>query len=156
MVVPDRVHHHGRMTGPRGTTLIELLFVLLLLGVLLALALPPLGRWRDAAATRSARDELAAGLAWTRLSAVSHGGSTLVVDAATGRFWTTTPGGPIRPPVSLRDRYDVRLDVGAEDRVILTFDALGLGRTASRTIRVRRGRAEAGLIISGYGRFRRW
>lgn len=144
------------MTGPRGTTVIELLVALLLLGVLLALSLPPMARWRDAVAARAARDELAAGLAWTRLSAVSHGGSTLVVDATSGTFWTMTPAGPARPPVSLTDRYAVRLDVGSGGRVSLEYDALGVGRHASRTIRFRRGRAEAGLVISGYGRFRRW
>ncbi|HUE76914.1 MAG TPA: prepilin-type N-terminal cleavage/methylation domain-containing protein, partial [Longimicrobiales bacterium] len=87
------------MTGPRGTTLIELLMVLLLLGLLLALAVPPMARWRDAVAARAARDELAAGLAWTRLSALSHGGSTIVVDAPTATFWTTTAAGPGRTPV---------------------------------------------------------
>lgn len=144
------------MTGPRGTTVIELMVALLLLGVLLALSLPSMARWRDAVAARAARDELAAGLAWTRLSAVSHGGSTLVVDAASGTFWTMTPAGAARKPVSLTDRYAVRLDVGSGGRVSLEYDALGVGRHASRTIRFRRGRAEAGLVISGYGRFRRW
>lgn len=136
--------------------MIELLVALLLLGVLLALSLPSMARWRDAVAARAARDELAAGLAWTRLSAVSHGGSTLVVDAASGTFWTMTPAGPVREPVSLTDRYAVRLDVGSAGRVSLEYDALGVGRHASRTIRFRRGGAEAGLVISGYGRFRRW
>lgn len=144
------------MTGPRGTTLIELLMVLLLLGLLLALAVPPMARWRDAVAARAARDELAAGLAWTRLSALSHGGSTIVVDAPTATFWTTTPAGPGRTPVNLAERYAVRLEMGSAERVSIEYDALGVGRHASRTIRFRRGRAEAGLVVSGYGRFRRW
>lgn len=144
------------MTGPRGTTLVELVMALLLLGLLLALAVPPMTRWRDAVASRAARDELAAGLAWTRLSAVSHGGSTLVVDAANGTFWMTTPAGPGRPPVNLADRYAVRLDVGSAEPVSLEYDGLGVGRHASRTIRFRRGGAEAGLVVSAYGRVRRW
>jgi len=42
------------------------------------------------------------------------------------------------------------------DTVVLRFDALGVGRMTSRTFRVRRGSAEAGLTVATYGRVRRW
>ena len=38
----------------------------------------------------------------------------------------------------------------------IRFDALGLGQVASETLRFRRGGAEAGLVLSSYGRVRRW
>lgn len=144
------------MNRQRGTTLIELLLVLALLTTLLGVALPGVGKWRDLHAARAARDELAAGLAWARLAAVSNGGSTLVVDEVTARFWMTTPAGPVGAAVDLGDRYAVRLELGAAERVALQYDALGIGRHASRTIRLRRGSAEAGLVVSSYGRVRRW
>jgi prepilin-type N-terminal cleavage/methylation domain-containing protein len=139
----------------RGYTLIELIVVMALLGVLLAMALPPMLRWRDAAAVRSARDELAAGLAWTRVAAATHGGAALVLDPATGRFWTRAHGRDAGS-VDLAARYGVRLDPGTPDPVVFYYDALGIGRLSNRTIRVRRGRAEGGVTVSAYGRYRRW
>ena len=56
------------MRTTRGFTLLELLVVLGLTAALLALAFPGAARWRDAAATRAARDELASALARTRVA----------------------------------------------------------------------------------------
>lgn len=138
-----------------GYTLIELIVVMAVLGVLLAIALPPALRWRDAAAVRSARDELAAALAWTRVAAASHGGATLVLDPAVGRFWTHADGRD-SAPVDLADRYGVRVDPGSGDPVVFHYDGLGIGRLTNRTVRVVRGDAEAGVTVSAYGRYRRW
>ena len=138
-----------------GYTLIEIIVVTAVLGILLAVVLPPALRWRDAAAVRSARDELAAGLAWTRMAAASHGGAALVLDPVGGRFWTRA-GARASAPVSLTDRYGVRVDPGSEEPVVLYYDGLGIGRITSRTVRVLRGEAEAGLTVSAYGRYRRW
>jgi hypothetical protein len=38
---------------------------------------------------------------------------------------------------------------------VLRYDALGLGRVASQTLLFTRGRAEARLTVSAYGRIRR-
>lgn len=141
-----------------GYTLIELLFVLSILGVLLAITMPPLTRWLDAAAVHAARDELAGGLALTRVAAVSGRGATLVLDPAAGRFWIRTEEEDgSATATDLARRYRVRIDVGASTApVLFHYDALGIGRLANRTVRVHRGRAEAGLTVSAYGRFRRW
>lgn len=139
-----------------GTTLIELIVVLAVLAVLLGVAVLSSARWRDEAAVRAARDELASGLAQARVTAVSSGGAALILDPAAGRFWTVTDSGAAGEPVSLEDRYGVLVDPGGDDLVVLRYDGLGIGRLASRTVRIRRGRAEAGLTVSAYGRTRRW
>lgn len=156
MAVPHPRRHHRPMERLRGFSLLELLLVLALLGVLLGIALPSTATWRDRMAVHAAREEVAAALSWTRLAAASSGGAELVVDAATGRVWTVTHEASAVRPVDLRERYGVRVDVGRADTVFLRFDALGIGRIASRRIRILRGRAEAGLVVSAYGRVRRW
>lgn len=139
-----------------GTTLIELVVVLAVLAALLGVAVPASARWRDAAAVRAARDELAAGLARTRATAVSRGGAALILDPLVGRFWTVADRGRTPEAVGLGDRYGVRVDPGGDDLVVFRYDGLGIGRLASRTVRIRRGGAEAGLTVSAYGRARRW
>ena len=139
-----------------GYTLIEILLVLCFLGVLLAISLPPLARWRDAAAVHAARDELAGALALTRITAASRSGATLVLDPPTARFWTEVDGQRPAPATDLASRYRVRVEAGSAGPVLFHYDALGIGRLTSRTIRIRRHGAEAGLTVSAYGRFRRW
>jgi type II secretory pathway pseudopilin PulG len=139
-----------------GTTLIELVVVLAVLAVLLGVAVPSSGQWRDGAAVRAARDELAAGLAQARVTAVASGGAALILDPLAGRFWTVTDSGPVGEPVSLEDRYGVLVDPGGADLVVFRYDGLGIGRLTSRTVHIRRGGAEAGLTVSAYGRTRRW
>ena len=139
-----------------GTTLIELIVVMAVLAILLGVAVPSSAQWRDAAAVRAARDELASALARARATAVSRGGAALVLDPLAGRFWTVTDSGRAGETVSLEDRYGVQVDPGGEEPVIFRYDGLGIGRLASRTVRIRRGTAEAGLTVSAYGRTRRW
>ena len=144
------------MRTTRGFTLLELLVVLGLTAVLLALAFPGAARWRDAAATRAARDELASALARTRVAAVAHGGASLWVDPGAAAFWTSTAAGLVETPVDLGERYGVSVDPGAAAAVEIRFDGLGLGRLSNRTVVVRRGGAERGVTVSAYGRVRRW
>ena len=140
----------------RGFTLIEILVCIALLAMLLAVAAPPAFRWRDAAAVSAARDELAAGLGWTRMAAAAHGGAALVLDPLSGRYSVRIGTGVEPPPVDLAGRYGVAIDPGTSAPVAFRYDALGIGRITSRTVRFRRGAAEAGLTISAYGRYRRW
>lgn len=139
-----------------GYTLVESLVVMALLAMLLGVALPPARRWRDAAAVQAARDELAGGLAWTRMAAASHDGASLVLEPGSGRFWIRTAAGRAAPPVDLGARYGVRVEPGADVPVVFRYDRLGIGRLTNRTVQLRRGQAVAGLTISAYGRYRRW
>lgn len=159
MAVPRSVVNTRAMRHRHGYTLTELVVVLAVLAVLLGIAMPPVGRWRDRTAVRTARDELAAALAWTRMAAAASGGAALAVDPETGRIWIRTAGGSEwrdSPPINLRARYGVRFDPGAGAVIRLPYDALGIGRFASRTFTLRRGAAVAGVTVSAYGRYRRW
>lgn len=139
-----------------GHTLIETIVVLAILAGLLSIGVPATLRWRDDAAVRAARDELAASLGWARLAAVSHGGAALVLDPLAARYSIDVGRGSDPPPVDLGRRYGVTVDPGTVRPVVLRYDALGIGRLTSRTIRIRRGGSEAGVTVSAYGRYRRW
>ncbi len=140
-----------------GYTLFELLTVLLVMAVLLAIAVPPAAHWRDAAAVRGARDELAGRLAWTRIAATSHGGAALVLDIPAAAYRIELGDGVTAHRGDLGRGYGVVIETSASrDSLVLRYDALGVGRTTGGTLQVRRGRAAAGLTVSPYGRYRRW
>lgn len=137
--------------------MIELLAALLLLSILLGMAMPRATRWRDAAAVSAARDELAARLAWTRVAAASRGGAALVLELPAGRYRVELGDGITVHETHLGERFGVTLHTtGPADSVVLRYDALGIGRMTGRTLEVRRGEAIGGLVVSAYGRFRRW
>src|SRR5690606_19303309 len=161
MEAPHAAPYPRRMIGWRpdpGHSLIELLFVVCVVAVLLGLAAPALGTARDRYAVRAARDALAAGIARGRAFAVVHGGAVVVVDPAAGRLWIERRGGEVLgAPVELARRFGVTLSAdGAEGPARIRFDGMGIGRLANRTLRIRRGSAEAGITISAYGRVRTW
>jgi Tfp pilus assembly protein FimT len=138
-------------------TLVELLTALLLTAILLAIAMPRVSAWRDAAAARAARDELAARLAWTRIAAASHGGAALVLDIPAARYRVELVDGIAAHSGDLRALFGVVIEsTTTQDSLVLRYDALGIGRTTGGTLRVRRGAAVAGLTITPYGRYRRW
>lgn len=143
-----------------GTTLLELLVALTLLGVLLGLGVPALGHRLDRLAVRGARNALAAGVARARSAAIARGGARLVISPPRATFWVAAGTGAevdtVAGPFDLAERYGVALEAGGRRRVALRFDALGIGRIASATIGVVRDGAEAGITVSSYGRVRRW
>lgn len=144
---------------PSGTTLLELVLVLTILGVLFGIAHSPLRRGLDGMAARGARDALAVGVARARAAAVGRGGATLLVDLRRAAFWVEDlAGDTVGAPVDLAARYRVQvaLDGAPAERVALRFDGLGIGRVTNRTFQLRRGRAEARLTLSAYGRPRSW
>ncbi len=145
------MRYHG------GLTILEMVLVLLLAGILAGLAWPPLARARDGALVRAARDDLAVTIARTRSAALARGGATFVAEADTDRFWVRGAGADtVAGPVDVRARYGVGLETVGGPVAELRYDALGIGRLASRTFRLRRGDAEAGVTVSSYGRVRTW
>ena len=134
--------------------LTEILLVLSLLAIAATMAVPRAGHGLDAIKVRNAR-ETAFGLAsQTRAVALGRGGAQLIFDLEKERARVTDAAGAVIAEAAFPD-----CDVDAAESpatVVLTYDAHGLGRMTSRTIRFRRGKAAAGLTFSAYGRVRRW
>ncbi|HEY8470568.1 MAG TPA: type II secretion system protein [Longimicrobiales bacterium] len=147
-----------RESGRSGFTLLELAIVLALITTLLGAGAIAFTRLLDRYAVRAARDALAAGFAHARAAAIAHGGASLVVDIPAARFRIDAAGAPLAAPLDLRAQYRVTLSADGlpADSLAFHFDALGIGRMTGRTLRIRRGHAEAGLTVAAYGRIRRW
>jgi Tfp pilus assembly protein FimT len=136
----------------RGTTLVELAAVLFLLAAVLSLLLPAAARARDRMAVVGAREEVVALLARARGEALTRGGAVLAVERG-GSTIRVEAGGVVRAEVDLGRRYGVLLELsGSGGEARLSFDALGIGRAASKTFRFQRERASASVVVSAYGR----
>ncbi len=138
-------------------TIVELACALMLVAVLLGLAAPPLRRALAWTRVRAARDVVAAEATRARALAVARGGAELVLDLRHARAWLAASDTSTTPvPVADERLVRVLADGADGDTLRIGFDALGLGRIASRTLRFRAAGAEARLTFSAYGRVRSW
>lgn len=137
----------------RGAGLLEVVLALALLAIFLSLGIRGGAGLRDRWATEGARTALLQAVRETRARAVARGGATLIVDADRAEVWMEL-GHDSLPPLRIGDDFGVSLDLGTTGEARLVFDAAGVGRMASRTIQLRRGRAQAAVVVSAYGRVR--
>jgi hypothetical protein len=128
--------------------------VLALVAVALGVAVPPVGAIRDRWAVRSASAELTALVARARAEAPARGGTRVELDALVSRV-RLSGGDSVLDEAWLEREHGVRLDLGGRAGAELVFDALGLGRIASRTIVLVRGSRRDTLTVSSYGRVER-
>jgi type II secretory pathway pseudopilin PulG len=139
----------------RGHTLVELLFVLTLMGAAGASLAPSARRYRERAAVVAAREVLVGVLAEARVAAMESGAATVHISSDPGAAGASVGDSTIRF-VPLGDEYGVALTLSrGQTEAEIHFDALGLGRVASQTIGFHRGAASAELVVSSYGRVRR-
>ncbi len=135
-----------------GYTLLEISVVLALLALAGTAILPAARRSADRAAVAGAREAVAGLVVRARTEAMLLGGAALHARPADGSVWVQAGDSTI---VALRlgAEFGVSLEiVGGAAEAELKFDALGLGRRASRTLVLRRGDAEARLVVAAYGR----
>jgi prepilin-type N-terminal cleavage/methylation domain-containing protein len=139
----------------RGFTLLELLAVVSLLGLVLSQALPLARAQVDRLAVVGAREKLAGLLHEARASAVTYGGARVRVVRSPPSAELLV-GEEVHATVAFGRGRGTRLSL-SRDRaeVEIRYDALGLGRVASQTVRFTRGEVGAALVISSYGRIRR-
>lgn len=143
--------HPCRDPSPTGFTLLELAFAVGLIVSLLAVSAPRLARAGDAWAAAGVRDAVMALAHRARLLARERGSAELLFADGVGievRSGSEVVERLVLPP-------GVTIDHGGGDSLRIGWDALGVGRVASRTVRVRRGRAELRLVFASTGRVRR-
>jgi prepilin-type N-terminal cleavage/methylation domain-containing protein len=142
----------------RGFTMLELLLVFTLLSVLLGLAAPSFLYALDVFSVRAARDTLLGAATRTRSLALARGRAYLHIqeEGVVSVFSPDTMTEFRR--FDLQGRYDVSIDIenSARTAAFLEYDALGVGRLANLTVRLRRGRASGAVTFSAYGRPRVW
>ena len=139
----------------RGHTLVELIFVLLLVGVAVSSVAPTARKAQDRAAVVAAREMLVGLVAEARQAAIETGAAGVRLFEGGGVAEVVTAEAVLRR-VALTSELGVSLELGGgRSDVELSYDALGLGRMASQTVVLRRGDAAAELIVSSYGRVRR-
>ncbi|MDX1494330.1 MAG: prepilin-type N-terminal cleavage/methylation domain-containing protein [Longimicrobiales bacterium] len=138
----------------RGFTLVELVVILALLAVGASAVAPTARRLADRSAVVAAREEIVRALARGRAEAVASGGSVVTVHAQPPRIRVLTSGWTMREVPLQYPGLRVRL-TGGRDSITFRYDRLGVGRFASGSVRLDRGEARAGLVVSSYGRIRR-
>lgn len=139
----------------RGHTLIELLLVLVLMGVSAAAMTPAAREYRDRAAVTAAREAVVGLLVEARMGAMERGRGVVRIVTDPWRAAAVAGDSTVRA-VDLSAEYGVDLSLaGSPDTVEIRYDALGLGRVASRTLVFERGDQVASLVVSAFGRVRR-
>ncbi len=134
-----------------GVTVPELVVVLALMGIAGTALLPAARAASDRLAVVAAREVVAELLARTRTEAMLAGGAVLRLRALDGRVWVQASDSASYAR-SLTREFGVTVDVGRSGEAELVFDALGIGRRASQTVVLRRGKAESRLVVAAYGR----
>ena len=133
-----------------GLTQLELIVVLVVGGVLAALAVPRLVGLRDASSVRAAMTDVGAAFAVARQAAVTGRTPVAVVfDTAAGAIRVSSGGETILRR-SLRATYSVSIGANRDSAV---YDARGLGfGLTNLSLRVRRGTFVDTLTMSRLGR----
>lgn len=144
-----------------GFTLVELLICLVLVGVLAALAGPPMAGLRGAQAVRGARGEVIATIEAARAAAVQRGRRARVeVHGDRMRALvddSTASGYLVVATADLREEYGAVLTTGVPADTLLYFDARGLanprlGRTAARyVVQAVAGSSRDSVCVSNLG-----
>ena len=137
----------------RGTTVVELAVVVVVMALLAAIALPKLRGAADRFAARSAIQEARALFTLARRSAINRRSVVGVITDTVAGTMTVRSGGVELARRSLRQRYGVRL---TSTRDSMSYDPRGLGYGAANlTIVARRGQGAETLFVSRLGRTRR-
>jgi Tfp pilus assembly protein FimT len=148
MIAPPRPPR----TDPTGTTLVEVLIVLTLAAVLMAAAWPLGRRSIDRLHVVTAREELFGLVYRARGVATRTGSATVTVDLDASRARLVDGRAAEVAWVDLGSRGVAVSTTGSARTVALRWNGLGWGVLSARTLILRRGSAEARLVVSSRGR----
>ncbi len=138
-----------------GYTLLELVFVLTIVTAGFTVVAPAYRRAHTRLIVRSARESLVGLITRAQALAVVHGGATVTLSVSPAMVWLEA-GGEVGDTLSLK-ALGVAVELsGGRSLARLRFNSLGIGALAGQTVSLSRGSARAGLIVSAYGRVRRW
>jgi type II secretory pathway pseudopilin PulG len=145
-------------TAVSGYTTPELIVTLSLVGILLSLSVPSIARSVDVLSVHAAREAVVSAAAQARVLAISRGGAFLRISEAGVVEVVGRDTVQLARHWDLADRYGVALEIENSPRTdaLLEYDALGVGRMANLTLRVRRRGAQGAITFSAYGRPRTW
>lgn len=139
-----------------GFTLLEILTLITLLALVFSLVLRPLSSLADGMAVRGAREAAVGAFHRVRVEAMAAGGARIRLVSSSAQV-SLLSRGVVRASLNLRDEFGVEMALsGGREEVELRFDALGIGRVASQSIRFSKGKARSGLVVSTLGRITRW
>lgn len=138
--------------GRRGTTIVELLITLAVLGVLSSIAVPRAATLVDRISVRGATQDVVLAIAAARAAATRRGAyASFVADPRTGRLRVVSGGETLLERDVLKSR-GVRLEASRES---VTFAPGGLGwGAANTTVIVSRGTRSDTIVMSRLGRLR--
>ena len=137
-----------------GATLPELALYLLVLGVSAQILIIPFRAQVDQLAVNAAREEVVALLHRARQEARATGEAIVVIEEEGDPVLLGSGEAP-STRVPLGDR-GMRLEIfGPRHTADVRYGPLGVAQFAAVSFVIRRGRAEAPVVISGYGRVRR-
>lgn len=141
------------LTRRKGTTLLELVVTIAVLGTLAAIAVPRLRDAADRFSARMALQETRSLFAFARRSAINRRSPVgVITDTMTGAIIVRANGTELARR-SLRERYGVRIRTSRDS---MSYDPRGLGYGAANlTIVLLRGRSAETLFVSRLGRTRR-
>ncbi len=126
-----------RVRSAAGYTIIEIVFALVLVSIVYAIALPSIGRTRISASVHNARHVVVSSVSLARATAMRFGGSAVLrLDAANDRLWveadtTLSKSGEEMVRLGYFD-FDAELNVNLDsNRTTLCFNSRGIGTTGT-------------------------
>jgi prepilin-type N-terminal cleavage/methylation domain-containing protein len=136
----------------KGFTLLELLIVMIVTGVVLAIAVPRARQGLDRAVVRSAATDVRATLGVARTLALA-GHAVIVVDIDSARgMLRIRRASDVLLRRAVAEAHGVNLRATRES---LTYDPYGMGRGASNlSVRIQKGVAAETVFVSRMGRIR--
>lgn len=138
-----------------GYTLLELVFVLTIVTAGFTVVAPSYRRAHARLIVRSARESLVGLIMRAQALAVIHDGATVTLSVRLGSAWLEA-GGEVGDTLSLTALGVAMALSGGRPQARLRFNSLGIGELAGQTVGLSSGSARAGLIVSAFGRVRRW